>query len=387
MVGVPQNERVLRCLLAIVIGAGLGALAGNIFDGRALYTTLLVICCVVVGPLIAVVVGGRALRGSAVLNASKIEAARREERIALARVLSIRETGTRINEQPICVIQLLVALDSGRRYRTSVRELVSVVDLPRMQPGAVLVVAQLAADRPEVVVIHDPDPVWRQRVETDERIRSAGATEVWEPPVQRGRDAYGWLRIPRLVFLALVVGAAAVTLVPAYSQIAWQLRGETMYTGDNAHQAVEAIAGERGSKFFHVYIYRSWISAEMPTSAGALTSDDVSYDHGRVSGKGATVIQPDPEEASAELFDVADVEWSVLPAVMDEAARRSGITKGKDPLVAVSRDVSSDGASDPQLVVMLRNDYYNAYVTFDAKGKLLTMRGGVPGSESYKTGQ
>ena len=162
---------------------------------------------------------------------------------------------------------------AGRRYRTSVRELVSIVDLPRLQPGAVLVVAQLAADRPEVAIIRDPDPFWRQRVETDGRIRSIETAGVWEPPAQQGRDAYGRLRIPRIVFLAFAVGAAAVTLIPAYSQIAWQLRGETMYTGDNARQAVEAITAERGSKFFHVYIYRSWISAEMPTSAGALTSE------------------------------------------------------------------------------------------------------------------
>jgi hypothetical protein len=178
--------------------------------------------------------------GSSRLNAGKIEAARRGGRIALARVLSIRRTGTTINDEPVCVIEVLVAPEAGRPYRTSVREVVSIVELPAMQPGAVLVVAQLAADRPEVAIIKDPEPGWWHRAEVDQRIRSLPTAELWDPPA-RGGDAYGRLRIPRVVFLALAVGAAAVTMVPAYPQIAWQLRGETMLKGNNAAQAIKAI--------------------------------------------------------------------------------------------------------------------------------------------------
>jgi len=57
---------------------------------------------------------------------------------ASAKVLEIWDTGVRLNDNPVVGFRLLVTLDDGTSYEAETKNVVSVVHIPQVQPGAVL---------------------------------------------------------------------------------------------------------------------------------------------------------------------------------------------------------------------------------------------------------
>ena len=57
---------------------------------------------------------------------------------ASAEVLEIWDTGVRLNDNPVVGFRLLVTLDDGTSYEAVTKNVVSVVHIPQVQPGAVL---------------------------------------------------------------------------------------------------------------------------------------------------------------------------------------------------------------------------------------------------------
>jgi hypothetical protein len=57
---------------------------------------------------------------------------------AHAEVLEIWDTGVRLNDNPVVGFRLLVMLDDGTTYEARTKNVVSVVHIPQVQPGAVL---------------------------------------------------------------------------------------------------------------------------------------------------------------------------------------------------------------------------------------------------------
>ena len=57
---------------------------------------------------------------------------------ATAEVLEIWDTGVRLNDNPVVGFRLLVTLDDGTSYEAETKNVVSVVHIPQVQPGAVL---------------------------------------------------------------------------------------------------------------------------------------------------------------------------------------------------------------------------------------------------------
>ncbi|MEO1270524.1 MAG: hypothetical protein AAFX99_20745 [Myxococcota bacterium] len=84
---------------------------------------------------------------------SPSEQAYRDGHKATARVVSIEDTGNRSNDNPQVRLLLEVKPDDSKPYRVPVRKVVSVVDLPHYQPGALLSVKIHPTDRQTVVVI------------------------------------------------------------------------------------------------------------------------------------------------------------------------------------------------------------------------------------------
>lgn len=66
---------------------------------------------------------------------------RRVGRAAEALVLEIQDTGMTVNDDPIVAFRLEVRPVSGPAYQASTRGRVGRLDVPRIQPGAVLPVA------------------------------------------------------------------------------------------------------------------------------------------------------------------------------------------------------------------------------------------------------
>lgn len=57
---------------------------------------------------------------------------------ASAKVLEIWDTGVRLNDNPVVGFRLLVTLDDGTSYEAVTKNVVSVVHIPQVQPGATL---------------------------------------------------------------------------------------------------------------------------------------------------------------------------------------------------------------------------------------------------------
>jgi hypothetical protein len=154
---------VLRLLLFVGVGLALGGGVVLVVGppgaaGWAVPVGLTL--AVLAGVLVAV---GRGLRGLAVASPEEVDRARAAGRLALARVDVLRQTGTQVNDQPLCELDLTVAPRSGAAFTTTARLIVPLVDVPRFQPGRQHVVALLTDDGPELAFTED-DPselAWR----------------------------------------------------------------------------------------------------------------------------------------------------------------------------------------------------------------------------------
>lgn len=57
---------------------------------------------------------------------------------ASAEVLEIWDTGVRLNDNPVVGFRLLVTLADGTSYEAETKNVISVVHIPQVQPGAIL---------------------------------------------------------------------------------------------------------------------------------------------------------------------------------------------------------------------------------------------------------
>lgn len=71
---------------------------------------------------------------------------------APARILDIRDTGNRFNRNPEVRLTLEVRPAVGSPFQTELTTVVSVVDIPRFQPGSEVIVAYEAEDRTRVAI-------------------------------------------------------------------------------------------------------------------------------------------------------------------------------------------------------------------------------------------
>jgi hypothetical protein len=60
----------------------------------------------------------------------------RSGRVGCATVSDVRQTGTFINDNPECELDLHVSVDGGEPYRVTHRQVLAIVALPGFQPGA-----------------------------------------------------------------------------------------------------------------------------------------------------------------------------------------------------------------------------------------------------------
>jgi hypothetical protein len=73
---------------------------------------------------------------------------------ATATVVAIWDTGTRVNDDPVVGFRLAVEAPGRDGWEAATRALVSILAIPRIQPGAVLAVRYDPAD-PQRVAIED----------------------------------------------------------------------------------------------------------------------------------------------------------------------------------------------------------------------------------------
>jgi len=71
---------------------------------------------------------------------------------AQATILSLKESGLRVNDRPELYIELEVRPPEGQVYEVTVSRITSVIEVPRLQPGSTVAVV-IAPDNPQNVLI------------------------------------------------------------------------------------------------------------------------------------------------------------------------------------------------------------------------------------------
>ncbi|MFD6179050.1 MULTISPECIES: hypothetical protein [unclassified Isoptericola] len=389
----------IRCLFALSLGVLAASILGDALTGDALYTTLLIVSIVVASICLPLTIIGSVVGSMGVTNPRQVAAARAAGRTTLARVVRIDATGSSVNDQPVCDVELLVVPRQGRGpYRTTTRRVVNLAHLPSMQPGAVLVVTQLDPERPEVAIDDSPAPEWAARAADDRQVREAPLADVWAAPRQ-GRAPGSIRRVPFVVFPVLAVLGGVAALYPAWAEAAQLLRGSSideiraesdaaaaaetsMLTPGNLAPAMEAVLALSGPDVTDVGVYDQFVVVTAPTSPGATTTDEWQYRDGSAERTGPSLIQPDPKDVPGELFDATEVDWATLPGLVDEAGRLTGIDE-EAPSLRVERNVFADEKpSAPRVSVSTSDDYHSGWVDFSLGGDVVAMGGGAPDSEA-----
>lgn len=389
----------LRLLLFVGLGIALGGGVAVVVGppgaaGWAIPVGLTV--AVLSGVLVAV---GRGLRGLAVASPEEIEAARSAGRLALARVDALRQTGTQVNDQPLCEIDLTVAPRSGAAFSTTARLVVPVVEVPRFQPGRTHVVALLTEDGPELAFTED-DPAsaaWRTVVVPP---RGAGVPDRQVDPhtvVKDGRRRGPLLGMgrrgrPLRFVLYAVVAAAAATLVVLPYRTGLQQTIDALPEGrwhadlrqpDVLGAALDAVAAEVGHRTVdHVTVMEDLLVVEAPVEPGRTPTDRWTYRRGTVQHDGPDTIQPSTPK---EQFGLDDVDWSAVGPLVDQARAAADLPEGEDGdgTVSVGRDSDGDVHSETfaqatgpvRLRITIDGDYGSAFFDADAQGGGLTLTG------------
>lgn len=389
----------LRLLLAAVIGMFATSVVLTATDIDSGHWAWLPITGTAMTLLLILVSLGRAFGGRAGAPIKDIEAADREGRVFLAKILDVRATGSSVNDQPLCEIRLLAQPRNRAAYQTTTRSLVNLGRLPSMQRGAIVVVAQPDAERPELTLL-DPAPShWQRLAETDGRLRAMESAPEWAATPTRGRDSNGLLKIPAvLLILAFVVGAG-IRVWPVRDSATAVVQGESIedvrtaaeeteaaaqsiFQATKTQQVIDDLVQTSGvTQSTMIVLYRTYAVTDLLTTPGAQTTDSWIWRDDTAENQGAELIQSDPEDLPGELFDLTTVDWSLIESLVSQLPTLTGIDN-PEPSVYVRRATTDAVTTEVEIALSTSNDYYDAWITADATGTVVDMSGGTPDSQS-----
>lgn len=346
----------IRLLFFVGAGMALGALVvseiGPPGAGEITFPTGMVLA-IFSGILILI---ARATRGMPAASTTDLDAARSEGRMALARIDAVTQTGTLINDQPVCDLDLSIQPLEGPAYRARVRQLVRLVDIPAVQPGNLRAVALLSADGAEVALTDD-DVTQAPYA----GIRIPPPTELGEPRLPepgavtiKGRRRGPLIGIgpkgrgPRFVLFALaflVAGAAVALPYPTAVAQTITALGQGRLTADlrqpeTTADAVGALAAKIGhDRVVSISVSEDVIVVDAPATPGSTDTDRWEYRRGEVTREGPAPSQPD---SAAEQFSLDEVSWPGLWAAVQTAADAEGIDSLSDVTLRVEREIDGD---------------------------------------------
>lgn len=282
---------------------------------------------------------GRSLRGVNAASHELIERAKNEGRVGLARVDALIQTGTQLNEQPLCDIELTVRPVHGGVYRTSVRRIVQLTEIPRFQPGSLHVVALLVDGKPDVAITNDDASaeIW-----ADTEFPPVAAAGELRKPEGGSLRADGTSRKPligterrtrplRIIVFVLAGLLAATAVVLPYrdglAETAAAIPEGRLHADlrdpDSLDRALDALAEKIGhDRVVSVTVAEDLVSVNAPVSVDSLNVDRWYYRRGAVTHDGPGAPQP---EVLGEQFALSDVDWAAVRRSLDEARATVGV--------------------------------------------------------------
>lgn len=321
-----------------------------------------------------------------------VTAARDARRLGRARIDAVRQTGTFINEQPLCEIDVTVVALDGGTWATTVRTIVPLIELAAYQAGLERDVVILLDGGPEVVFADgELSPTERERLvvparsEVEVRPIEAG-TRVHDgrrrgPLLGVGRRGRPWRRA---LFAVATVAAATVVVLPyrdgvALTMAAWQdgRWSADMRTPDSLQTAKRALQAEIGhDQVVSIVVTPDAVIVDAPIRAGEQATDEWNFRAGRVTHEGAASSQP---RVAQEQFPWSDLALDRVWPALQEASDQIGLPIGTTP-VSIGRSSDGDVESPtfnesvgvPLMSFGLDDDYRRASFTLSADGSRLT---------------
>jgi hypothetical protein len=369
----------LALLAALAFGVAAGGLVGAILTGDPLFTIVSSLAFAA-ATLLGVFGGIRSFNRGLRETSPPVP---QVGDLALARVERIRRTGLSVNDQPQCELVITVAPHTRAAYTTVHRQIVDIVALAQLQPGAIIVVRRPDDAVANVLLELDPPEEWarrrdaeRMRTGSDRTVPLASEVPAWtsEPQTLAGAQR-PTVRPGRWVLRAAVfIAAVALTLAPVYDTIGRSARAIAagdptsagVVLGDRHQEVVDALAAETGgTAFVRIGFYDGYAIAAAPSAPGALTIDTYQYRYDRTEHQGAEPIQPD--DPAAALFEADEVDFSRIPDYVATAREQSGVDP-ESVIVIVDRALVADaaGARPVRVMVLLDSAYEDATVVFDA---------------------
>ena len=379
-------------MLRLVLSAAVGALIGGAIavlvgpPGAGIWV-LAIALPVGILSLVFMRLGASGLASTAVSQEDLIRA-RAENRLGVARIEAVRQTGTQINDQPLCEIDVTVQPRRGAGYATTVRTVVPLVELSSLQAGAIRRVAVLIDGGPEFGFV-DGEVSAAEIADLVVPPRGSVPTLVW-PKAMRvvsgaRRGPLLWIgprgRMLRGILFLVVALVAAGAVVAPYTravimtvQAAQEGRfGVDLRRPDELAVAAKALEDEIGhDRIVTVLIRPDFIRVEAPVAPGRTETDVWMYRGGVVEHTGAAPSQP---ELAAEQFVWKDIALPKVWSLLSEASMESGLGID-DASVLVTRGTDSDIDSEtfgepvaaPEMRFSLRTEYRDSSFRVNADG-------------------
>ncbi|GAA1323948.1 hypothetical protein ACFSWE_13810 [Leucobacter albus] len=350
-------------MLRLMFFVGLGILFGGIVaalvgpPGAASWAIPVGIIVTVVSATFVLL--GRSLRGLSLPSSEQVQLALADGRVGLARVDALSQTGTHINEQPVCDIDLTVRPVHGGVYRTRVRRIVQLTEIPRFQPGTRHVVAILEEGHPEVALtaedagaqIWDDTEFPPAEAAGDLQLpsqKSGGPAGVRRPLIGTSRR---WrpLRIAAFVLAGMLAGAAVV--FPYRAGLAETVAAipEGRFHADLREpaaldRALAALAQEIGhDRVVSVTVSEDLVSVNAPLTPESLNVDRWYYRKGSVTHDGPGSPQP---ETLSEQFGLGELDAGAILREIERAAEEVGVSDLDGVMYSASRELAQTEA-DP----------------------------------------
>ncbi|SKC43928.1 hypothetical protein [Okibacterium fritillariae] len=384
-------------MIRVIASAALGALLGGVVlalvgPSSVGQTIALVALPVLILTSVLILIArstGRMIGASP----AAVQQARDARRLGIARIDALRQTGTQINDQPLCELDLTVQPLSGAAYSTTGRTIVPLTAIPMFQAGSEREVAILLDGGPEVAFIDGGDlsPAERARLSVPSR-----ATAPFILPEKHVRIVNGKRQAPLLgvgkrgrglriaVFVAAAVVAAAIVIVPYHHSIEQgilalqdgRLRPD-LRRPDALADAREALEAEIGhDRVVQVIVAEDFVVVDAPLRPGDTKTDQWTYRDGEVMHGGGAPSQPD---SAAEQFAWSAVSLDRLWPLLEEASAQVDLPI-TDSTVRIAR--GSDGNIDsptfgqsvaaPTIGFSLGDDYGSTFFRANADGSQLT---------------
>lgn len=350
---------------------GVGGLEG----WTAAFTTATVL-------LLALNIIARVSRGQRI-SRNVLEKAVAEDRVRAAMIVSRRETGTYINDQPQVEFTLLVDRREGDAFLTKARRVVSFLDVDETRPGVVVAVLHPGSDSGTVHFADLPIPESSRELSLEV---AKAAHEIPNEIAKTTTKRLTGLLVCAVAFLLGALGGPLLASPKVFSHAQEILAGtvedgsETeagwnaptnLFEADDLRESLEVLISESGhEEVFAVHFSESMLHADMPIELGAQVGDSVALRDREVISSEPMSIQP--SEPDRERFLLEEVNWGAvidgIPAAQQHAVEL-GLGDAQLEHIYVSR--SHIDLAPIEATLSFEGAYGSERITLDASGKLL----------------